>query len=202
MTTKRFVARHGLDANSQTVTNVGSPIDPGDAVPISWLTNKIPSARTVISFDDLDTLMTEGYYRLDNAAGYFANAPIEVVPIPSGSTYQIILSHLYRVYVPGSGWSDFKSFLTTDTVEGWYTATTVEAPNAVINNDGTFSRSVSKVVTSSAASSSDGELPVFDGLGGGTVRGSGKTISSLQNAITFSPTAPTSPSLNDLWIQI
>ena len=30
MSTKRFIAKHGLDNNNQTITNVADPVNPGD----------------------------------------------------------------------------------------------------------------------------------------------------------------------------
>ena len=117
---------------------------------VSSLTGKVLDDLTVINdfASEIDGLMTPGGYivKVDELInGGYSGATI-LVASNGGVISQIILSPIVakvvtRFYI--GGWTDWLYGISTADTLSWYDDTTAEAANAVINADGTFSRSVS-----------------------------------------------------------
>lgn len=109
---------------------------------------KVLDDPVIVSDGDLDSLMTPGGYLFDSSPenGAYAGAAVLVSAV-DGYTLQQILSPIFGViqmrYHDGAAWQPFVNSVTELHVQAWYSDTTAEAPNAVINEDGSFSRSVS-----------------------------------------------------------
>lgn len=108
---------------------------------------KVLDDPVIVSDGDIDSLMTPGGYLFDSnpANGIFAGAAV-LVSAADGYTFQQIFSPISGVigmrYHDGASWLPLFSSVTLQMVQDWYDNTTYDPPNAVINADGTFSRSI------------------------------------------------------------
>ena len=98
---------------------------------------------------DLDGVVDEGLYFCDLSCGVYSGSEVRVYEIVDSV---IGLARLQSVSGPGgatqsrvyfaAAWQPFGTSVTDQQVANWYNDTTYDAPNAVINSDGTFSRSI------------------------------------------------------------
>lgn len=108
---------------------------------------KVLDDPVIVSDGNIDSLMTPGGYLFDSnpANGIYAGAAV-LVSATDSYTFQQIFSPISGVigmrYHDGASWLPFFSSVTLQMVQDWYDSTTYDAPNAVINSDGTFSRSI------------------------------------------------------------
>lgn len=118
--------------------------------PMSSIGNKkgkVLDDPIIVSDGDLDSLMTPGGYLLDSnpANGFFVGAVV-LVNAADGYTLQQffapISGKITMRYHDGAAWQPYNTSVTESSVNGWYGDTTTAHPNAVINSDGTFSRSL------------------------------------------------------------
>ena len=101
----------------------------------------------LVDFSDLDATLTPGGYIVKNSVGNsFASNALLIVAENGGFTTQVLAAPYLgklgmRVY-DGTSWGSLQFSLATVDITNWYVATTASAANAVINADGTFSRSL------------------------------------------------------------
>lgn len=109
---------------------------------------KVLDDPVIVSDGDIDSLMTPKGYLLDaNPANGFRVGAAVLTSASDGYTLQQILSPIFGTiemrYHDGLSWQPVVNSVTGLTVENWYNNTTAEAPNAVLNDNGSFARSVS-----------------------------------------------------------
>lgn len=109
---------------------------------------KVLDDPVIVSDGDIDSLMTPKGYLLDaNPANGFRMGASVLTSASDGYTMQQILSPIFggieMRYHDGLSWQPVVESVTGLTVENWYNNTTAEAPNAVLNDNGSFARSVS-----------------------------------------------------------
>lgn len=119
--------------------------------PMSSIGNKkgkVLDDPVIVSDGDVDSLMTPGGYLLDSnpANGFFSGSAVLVSAV-DGYTLQQFLSPIFGTiqmrYHDGAAWQPSVTSVTDLRLQQWYSDTTAEAPNAVINSGGSFLRSVS-----------------------------------------------------------
>jgi hypothetical protein len=108
---------------------------------------KVLDDPVIVSDGDIDSLMTPGMYLLDTNPlnGFFVGCLVLVSEV-DGYVFQQFLSPFSGFilrYFDGASWAPMVESVTDFTVQEWYDSTTAEAANAVINADGSFSRSTS-----------------------------------------------------------
>lgn len=108
---------------------------------------KVLDDPVIVSDGDIDSLMTPGGYLLDaNPANGFLAGCAVLVSAVDGYTFQQtflpILGIIQMRYHDGAAWQPFVSSVTRSSLQVWYDDTTYNPPNAVINSDGSFSRSI------------------------------------------------------------
>lgn len=111
---------------------------------------KVLDDLTVINdyFAEIDDLKTDGGYIVstDPVNGLFLGSTILVASI-DGFVLQTVLipafSYVGVRYFAEGVWSNWQYSLSNGSVSNWYESTTAEASNAVINANGSFSRSTS-----------------------------------------------------------
>lgn len=120
---------------------------------------KVLDDLTVIKdvFAGIDDLKTPGGYVVEvnqSVNGYFGAATILVAEAPvvdDGEVIGVVTSQTAMIpeyskvgmrHWIGTDWSEWKFSLIQDDFKSWYNSTTTEAANAVINSDGTLSRSL------------------------------------------------------------
>lgn len=94
-TNKRFQARHGLDANNLTITNVANPTTDAEAVAKGFLNAKLDTQRELLNNADLDSAVVTKLHYLGTDAGYLEGLPFNVYVKPDGNILQ---------YIPGIGY--------------------------------------------------------------------------------------------------
>ena len=99
-------------------------------------------------FAEIDNLMTDHGYivKVDTGTNGLMSGATILVASESGVISQTVIAPLTAKfgirYYTGS-WSDWQYGISTIDASDWFSSTTAEAANAVINADGSFSRSIS-----------------------------------------------------------
>ena len=107
---------------------------------------KVLDDPVIVSDGDMDSLMTPGGYLFDSNPdnGYLVGTVVLVSAV-DGYTQQMFFSSILGAFMmryhDGADWQPFVASVTESSVQQWYNNTTADPPNAVINSDGTFSRS-------------------------------------------------------------
>lgn len=114
---------------------------------ISDKQGKVLDDLTPLMVEDLDSAVVPKGYLVSDSGGLFDGAQLFVQQTQEGLLLQTI--HIpvlgksgFRTKPVGGGWTDTSFTIAQFDIIDWHGATTAEAPNAVINPNGTFSRSL------------------------------------------------------------
>lgn len=139
-----------VHAPSGTVL-VGQVLDGGGPSVMADITDKqgkVLDDLTPVLPEDFDSAVEPKGYLLSEPDGLFDGAQLFVQQTPEGLVTQTI--HIpvigksgFRTKPVGGAWSDLSFTIAPFDIALWHSSATAEAANAVINADGTFSRSVS-----------------------------------------------------------
>lgn len=181
---------------------------------------------------DLDTLFDLGGYMLDaDELATYQMGTVVFVYETEHPVYGAVIAQQCINLIQGSvytrwhstaagGWQPVTYGVTEASVKNWYNATTADPPNAVINSDGSFSRSINSFVPEAPTDGKtygrkDTDWVEIAGGGGGAadwntlankpaVIGAGSSLAGAQAAlgIVVSATAPTSPAEGTIWIKV
>lgn len=114
---------------------------------ISDKQGKVLNDLTPLLAADVDSAVEPKGYLVRDVGGYLDGAQVFVQQTQEGLLVQTIHVPLlgksgFRTKPVGGAWSDLAFTIAPSDIVGWHSNTTAEAANAVINADGTFSRSL------------------------------------------------------------
>jgi len=130
---------------------------------------KVLDDLTPLLAADVDSAVEPKGYLVRDVGGYLDGAQLFVQQTPEGLVAQTIHVPLlgksgFRRKPVGGAWSDLSFTIVPFDVVGWHGNTTAEAANAVINSDGTFSRSTFDVVAALADKLDADQVGVANGV--------------------------------------
>jgi len=162
-----------VHAPSGTVL-VGQVLDGGGPSVMADITDKqgkvLDDLTPLLAADvDVDSVVEPKGYLVSDVGGYLDGSQLFVQQTPEGLLVQTIHVPLlgksaFRTKPVGGAWSDLAFTIAPFDIIGWHGNTTAEAANAVINSDGTFSRSTFDVVAALADKLDADQVGVANGV--------------------------------------